>query len=495
MDMIKPSVFRRPARGRLTGMAAVPTVLSAVLLTGGTTLVVAGGQPSGPGSSALVDTPYGRVPAAEVVALSPRQTLKTVNGRLAKVDIATGQVLANVTPAAGAYREAAFSRSLASGQGTTLGGDCPTAAATNIKSFSTTWTVPSKPVNPASKKTYFVWNGLDRGVLQPVLTWGNNQAAYRISAWAYTGKYIHGPFVSVKPGQQVTGVITLLSHTATSWTYKEGFAGYPQTDLTITRSSPADGVIQCIESYAGSDTTAVPADTMVKMRNIKLTTTSGQPPVTFTWRGNSSKAPRTVVANPSSSAGEVDLYFHDIPAAPTSPAVTPTPSLSSPPTSHTFTLDGTTHLTAGDGDATLKGTLQVSTGTGGTTNANLAIEPTSIGSRILQFLPMQQAVSFIPAGTGTATVTNQRLALTAKMTLTYTSVSLFGFRIAGGPQCTTSTPVTIHATAAFNPRQRVPMSGTYDLQSLSGTCDLGTLAAYLAPSKGNTINATLAPAT
>ncbi|MFI5728738.1 glycerophosphodiester phosphodiesterase family protein [Kribbella sp. NPDC051587] len=254
--------------------------------------------------TAMIDTPYGPQPSSDVIAVAPGETVRSSAGRLWKVDSRTGRTLADLGAASPAKERAATEASAG------LGGACPSAAATNIKSFSTTWTVPSKPLEQDPRKTYFVWNGLSRGALQPVLGWGNNVAGYRLANWAYIGgKYVHGNFAAVDPGDQVTGLITFTGRTSAGWNYTVSVVGRPGLDLKVTRTGEAKDVIQCFEDVTNGG--PIPPDRLVRMHSIKLTTNSGAPPATLRWVGRGGSQ-ATVVTDNSSSHGEVDLYFHGI---------------------------------------------------------------------------------------------------------------------------------------------------------------------------------------
>ncbi|WP_406141636.1 hypothetical protein [Streptomyces sp. NBC_01089] len=285
---------------------------------------------------ATVLTPYGRVPRSDVVQVDNHQALQVVNGQVEKVDLRSHAVVARLGAAASGpasadpFRHAASLRAQAgitqsgtpqagaapsaSASATDLGGNCPADwGPTNIQSFKTTWTVPPKPSDSTSTTTFFIWNGLAGGALQPVLQWGNGTAAYQIANWYYVGgKYAHGTYLSVSPGTSLTGRIDFVSQSNGTYTYKESFAGYPSADVTVNRTSAADGVIECFEPYTDGDATKNPDAPDVAMKNISLTGRPGHTaPPTIAWTGNSSAA-STKVVDSSSSNGEVDLYFNGV---------------------------------------------------------------------------------------------------------------------------------------------------------------------------------------
>lgn len=285
-------------------------------------------------SDKMVLTPYGMVSAAHVFEVDSKTTARITNGRLQKVEIASGKVIQDIgvlsqeeLNATNPYKYAAKlnntatartanNESLADVDGTNYPGYTVQASASNIKSFSTDWIVPSVPQQSGSTATTFLWNGIDRGTLQPVLMWGATAggAFYAIANWYFLGgNYFHGQYVNVTPGTALQGVITYVSNDGTNWVYKESFTGYPAADVTVTRPTEANDVIECWEAYT-SDITEWPNDSLVKMSNIKLTTRTGTPPATFDWwvSGDPVTTPsgkNSVIVNSSTSNGEIDFYF------------------------------------------------------------------------------------------------------------------------------------------------------------------------------------------
>jgi len=185
-----------------------------------------------------------------------------------------------------------------------------------IKSFSTSWIVPSTPPRDS---TIFWWNGLDGGALQPVLQWENG--SWTIANWYFNDDldgqgptYHHGTFVPVTPGTQLTGVIELVSFTANSFTYKESFVGYPAADVTFTRTVLATQLVEDQEAYTNTYL-AFPPDSVVKMTGINCITTKGTHPPDLNWtvRDPLTKTPTGHLAfeviTPSSSNGEVDFFI------------------------------------------------------------------------------------------------------------------------------------------------------------------------------------------
>jgi len=189
-------------------------------------------------------------------------------------------------------------------------------AGDTIKSFSTTWIVPS---TPPLDSTIFWWNALDGGACQPVLQW--ESGSWTIANWYFNDNldgqgptYHHGTFLPVKPGTQLTGVIELVSYTANSFTYTESFVGYPAADVTFTRTTLATGLVEDQEAYTNTYL-AFPKDPVLKMTAINCITTAGTNPPALNWtvKNPQTKTPTGHLAfeviNPSSSNGEVDFFL------------------------------------------------------------------------------------------------------------------------------------------------------------------------------------------
>ncbi len=190
-------------------------------------------------------------------------------------------------------------------------------AGDTIKSFSTTWTVP---VTPPRDSTIFWWNGLDGGACQPVLQWENG--SWTIANWYFNDNndgqgatYHHGTFVPVTSGTSLTGVITLVSYTATSFTYKESFTGYPAADVTFTRTTLATSLVEDQEAYTNTYL-VFPNQTKLQMTGIDCVLTNGTHPPNLNWTfGEGTYTtpngyPQILVVSPSSSNGEIDFYLH-----------------------------------------------------------------------------------------------------------------------------------------------------------------------------------------
>jgi hypothetical protein len=287
------------------------------------------------GMGQLVHTPFGLVPESKVFSVSRDETVKVMDGRVVKVELGSGRVIAEYGEAdsevgsdpheyASALREQTDASAAVQAQEATAGYPLngyytSDDSITKIQSFSTTWKVSSKP-QPGFTYLY-LWNGLSGGGLQPVQKWTKGRETHQpwIENWAYVKGvgYVHGPDKDVSSGQEVTGRVQFVGREKDGgYTYKVTFVGHPELDLTVTRpenQGPADGVVQCWETY--SDQPTWPLDPKLEMRKIDLTMQAGTSlPSTINWTssGKHTDTPsghNIEVVDTSSTNGQVDFYF------------------------------------------------------------------------------------------------------------------------------------------------------------------------------------------
>jgi hypothetical protein len=134
-----------------------------------------------------------------------------------------------------------------------------------ITRFATTWTVPPMPVAEASQLIY-LFNGIEpangQAILQPVLQWGDCGADadgqnrtgpfWTIASWLVGGpedSAIHTPHIRVDPGDELVGLITLVSQTNQGFSYNCEFQGIEGTTLPTGPISELVWCVQTLEAY------------------------------------------------------------------------------------------------------------------------------------------------------------------------------------------------------------------------------------------------------
>lgn len=120
-----------------------------------------------------------------------------------------------------------------------------------ISYFRASWTVPAEP--PVDNgQAIAVWIGLEpedsKSVLQPVVQWGRNWAnggsdGWAVSCWGVNidrHSEVHSKSTKltvVRPGDQVTAVIELISRKISAYVYRCYFEGYPNSELIFESPS------------------------------------------------------------------------------------------------------------------------------------------------------------------------------------------------------------------------------------------------------------------
>lgn len=257
-------------------------------------------------------TPFGRMNASTVMAHSPTVNVGIFGGRLQERDIVSGKVVKDlgIITNANTISQPVGTEQL--GTGYTCSAQIPLTD--TIKSFKTKWVVPN---SPKTSNFTFYWNGMSGGAFaQPVLQW--EDSSWTIANWYFLGGlYHHGTFVNVNPGDTVQGIMDLLSHTDTSYTYKIYFKGHPEADQIVTYPTRSTLVYEVLEpAYGGPvfDTSSyLPPDPLIKMFNINLTTSKNNIS-TLNWiiGGNKLKTAsgkNSEVISNSATNGEIDFYF------------------------------------------------------------------------------------------------------------------------------------------------------------------------------------------
>ncbi|WP_409496664.1 hypothetical protein [Amycolatopsis sp. cmx-11-12] len=279
-------------------------------------------------------TPFGLAPQAEVVEITNSETVRVIDGRLQRLDLHTGEKRGDLGPVGpGGPRDLvapAASMSSRCGDPELDGEAAMDHSQKNIQQFSTTWTVPSPPIDRDcgwSKKSmpFSIWNavtGGNDGILQPVLGWcWFNEPKYTLANWGEIGgKYVHGKIVEVAPGTSVTGVIDFMGKNKDGYAYRVSFVGYPDADLTYTRPSAAEGIMEYIEKrdFPGPDTTLPAEGEHVAFTDIKLTLQPcHEAPKVINWTTNNTSYPKyptnsgynTLIVDDSSTHGHVEIYY------------------------------------------------------------------------------------------------------------------------------------------------------------------------------------------
>ncbi|CCI53877.1 MAG: hypothetical protein LKG20_02775 [Tetrasphaera jenkinsii] len=163
-----------------------------------------------------------------------------------------------------------------------------------ISSFSTTWTVPAEPTTDVGQ-TIFLFNGIQNSdrIYQPVLQWGPSAAGggprWAVASWyvdGIGGTHLHTDLVDVRPGDVLTGVMTLTGTANGLHSYDCAFAGIANTGLLVTDIQELTWANETLEAYGVFDHSHYPPVSRTTMGAIEIRTRDGAAPH-FTWTPDS----------------------------------------------------------------------------------------------------------------------------------------------------------------------------------------------------------------
>ncbi|KAJ3204118.1 hypothetical protein HDU83_006041 [Entophlyctis luteolus] len=186
-----------------------------------------------------------------------------------------------------------------------------------IDYFTSTWSVPPVP-ETYHTQTVFIFNSIEpaafNAILQPVLQYGPSAAGggeyWAVANWYLdpSGTYFTTP-VQVSVGQELTGIMELVSVSGSSYSYQSYFSGVGSV-LSATGAQLV-WATETLEVYNIQAATDYPAgSTYIYDINLRLQN-NANPAVTW---GTSSDAADNVVATvitQGSSGAEVELHYPD----------------------------------------------------------------------------------------------------------------------------------------------------------------------------------------
>ncbi|WP_424187342.1 DUF6801 domain-containing protein [Actinokineospora sp. G85] len=128
----------------------------------------------------------------------------------------------------------------------------------------------------------------------------------------------------------------------------------------------------------------------------------------------------------------------------------------------------------------------------GLSAVELELHDTSVRTRMFGLIPVEAVVAFDTGGT-TATLSQDGLAVSTRVSVVLPSITLFGYPVSSGSSCRTSVPadIALHSDGAFDPLKGGSMSGTYTIPALAGCGDLTKALTAMASGPGNTLDLTL----
>jgi hypothetical protein len=264
----------------------------------------------------MVLTPGGYRSRALVHAVGEKESLRSVDSLIRKVDLSSNKIMnvamaefstmANIAPALGSgWITYAYWNN---GTGNT------------ITSFKTTWAVPDDPATREGQ-TIFLFNGIQNygqnfGILQPVLQWGASAAGggpfWSVASWYVTsgGQAFHTPLIPVLAGEILTGIMTLTGEDNGLFSYTSEFLGIEGTTLPIQNIAELLWCNETLEAYGVNQCSDYPASNMTALTAIEIQTGGVTPALNWTPINNVQDCGQhTIVVSNASPNGEVDIYY------------------------------------------------------------------------------------------------------------------------------------------------------------------------------------------
>ncbi|CAK5282803.1 unnamed protein product [Mycena citricolor] len=154
-----------------------------------------------------------------------------------------------------------------------------------IASFTTSWTVPAVPPTDDGQ-TLFYFNSIEptsgNAILQPVLQYGSSAAGggsyWAVATWYLVGNSVmYTNPVRVSAGANLNGIITLKSHSGSSYNYVSSFTNVGSTSLTVNGAAQLTWATETLEVYSVASQNDFASGSTV-FSNINLSLASGAVP-------------------------------------------------------------------------------------------------------------------------------------------------------------------------------------------------------------------------
>jgi hypothetical protein len=193
-----------------------------------------------------------------------------------------------------------------------------------VSYFATTWNVPPPPTNTSGNQIIFLFNGLENQswILQPVLQWGVSAAGggqyWSIGSWFVDGQGGAGHFTKLTPVNPTDRLIGAMVITGSSpfggFNYQCGFAGYPDSMLTVNSVDQLWYAVQVLEAYQITGCGDYPNTSNSPFWNIDLKVGYPPMPPTVEWTAVDNVTDcgqHTVIVSNANFGGEVDIYYNN----------------------------------------------------------------------------------------------------------------------------------------------------------------------------------------
>lgn len=282
------------------------------------------------GDKELIATPVGYLDKSSVFEVPRGHIVRVQEKKVNVVDVSTSQIVKSLPftgiprPLPGTDRQAWCTYALWTNQ-----------TQTPVTSFRATWEVPSEPATD-SDQTIFLFNGLQGRlptdtIIQPVLDWSSPSSIlgmapywkirsyfvwYEPSALSDYMSVVSRP-VRVRPGDVLTGVVSLLNRPDGGYEYLCEFEGFAETRLAVSHPAELPENVLALEAYGVAACTDYPATDRVKFTDIDVLTGDITPGVNWRLIDNVTDCGQhTIIVNNTGLDGQIDIWFRELSECP-----------------------------------------------------------------------------------------------------------------------------------------------------------------------------------
>jgi hypothetical protein len=187
-----------------------------------------------------------------------------------------------------------------------------------VSYFDTTWLVPPYP-STYNGQTLFQFNSIEPGdgtsILQPVLQYGPSAAGggqyWAVASWFVIGDNAYvSSLVQVWPKESLTGIIQLLHHKRSRFSYRSQIFGISGTELLVYNIPQLIWCTETLEVYGVNECTDFPNTAYSQMYDINVQLKRGTAPLAWsvTNAATSCGVQTGVIVNGPSN-GVVNIYY------------------------------------------------------------------------------------------------------------------------------------------------------------------------------------------
>jgi hypothetical protein len=188
-----------------------------------------------------------------------------------------------------------------------------------IAELTTQLVVPPTPPT-VGDQTIFLFSGLQdvarKDLLQPVLQWGKSRAGggqyWALGSWFIdvNGHASYSKLTAVETGDILTGVVTITGFNGSTYSYRSGFLGYPDSTMNIQGIDELTFAVQVLEAYRVAGLRSYPDAPSTTLSDIALTTADETPDLG--WQITdlvNNCGEHTIIGSDANPAGQIEIVY------------------------------------------------------------------------------------------------------------------------------------------------------------------------------------------